>query len=625
TLLAEHTRHIGLATGIVNTYSRTPGALAQHFATLDELSGGRMIIGLGTSGPQVIEHFHGVPFNPPLTRMREYVEIINRLIAGEPLNYDGKLFRLERGFTLRFEPPRRHIPIWIASLNHKSVEFTAERADGWLPVMIPLSRLGQAIAEFRAAAARAGRAPGAVAVKAPGTIHVTANPERARAQQAGTLSFYAARMGAFYAEQLTRFGFADDVRRVREAWAAGGSKAGSEAVSRRLLDEMGYVGDVAGARERLTRLAREVAAEDAAAQAQVLGRLAWAQTLDAAPDSARSVFLRTGGALASSSEWRYRMARAFAPADPRRTVDLLLPNAVRSRGTDREVMQMLREAARRGGVEQRLDATIGAEVAARDAREKRLLAALGARRVRLPASDGFALSGVLFEPRPMRRHAPAVVVLVSPADTIAAYDSLATRLAGHGLPTLLLDVRGSGWSVDASCPTPEAWVGREDAMHDRTALDVRDAIAALAVECGADSTRAVVVGAGAMATDAVEAAERDRHVRALLLVSPNPAPADRAVTAWRLGRLQLPVFFQTAPEDYDVTLEITEALYQAGNRAQSRQVDASVPGHGVAVFRADPELAGRFLDWLDAAWRATPGTPGSPGSPGSKTSARRRG
>jgi alkanesulfonate monooxygenase SsuD/methylene tetrahydromethanopterin reductase-like flavin-dependent oxidoreductase (luciferase family) len=94
TLLAEHTKRIALATGIVNTYSRTPGALAQHFATLDELSGGRMIIGLGTSGPQVIEHFHGVAFNPPLTRMREYVEIINLLMAGQPLNYAGKLFKL---------------------------------------------------------------------------------------------------------------------------------------------------------------------------------------------------------------------------------------------------------------------------------------------------------------------------------------------------------------------------------------------------------------------------------------------------------------------------------------------------------------------------------------------------
>jgi len=251
TLLAEHTKRVRLASGIVNTYSRTPGALAQHFATLDELSGGRMIIGLGTSGPQVIEHFHGVAFDPPLTRMREYVDIINLLLAGQPLNYDGKLYKLKRGFTLRFEPPRKHIPIYIASLNQKSVEFTARKADGWLPVMIPLGRLKESIADFRAMAASAGRDPKSIAVKSPSTIHVTSNPERARAGQAGMLSFYAARMGTFYAEQLTRFGFGDDVRKIREAWAAGGSTAGTEAVSRRLVDETGYVGDIAGARERL--------------------------------------------------------------------------------------------------------------------------------------------------------------------------------------------------------------------------------------------------------------------------------------------------------------------------------------------------------------------------------------
>jgi hypothetical protein len=100
--------------------------------------------------------------------------------------------------------------------------------------------------------------------------------------QAGMLSFYAARMGTFYAEQLTRFGFADDVRRIREAWAAGGSKAGTEAVSRRLLDEMGYAGDIAGARERLAAEAEagadlhrvEVDAPDLAGYERTLGALA---------------------------------------------------------------------------------------------------------------------------------------------------------------------------------------------------------------------------------------------------------------------------------------------------------------------------------------------------------------
>jgi alkanesulfonate monooxygenase SsuD/methylene tetrahydromethanopterin reductase-like flavin-dependent oxidoreductase (luciferase family) len=70
-----------------------------------------MIIGLGTSGPQVIEHFHGVKFNPPLTRLKEYIEIINALMRGEPLQYNGKLFNLQRGFALRFTPARNHIPI----------------------------------------------------------------------------------------------------------------------------------------------------------------------------------------------------------------------------------------------------------------------------------------------------------------------------------------------------------------------------------------------------------------------------------------------------------------------------------------------------------------------------------
>ena len=141
TLLARETKRITLGTGIVNCYSRTPAALAQHFATLDEFSGGRMVIGLGTSGHRVIEHFHGVPFQPSLTRLREYVEIIRMILAGEPLKYQGKLFRLERGFRLRFPPVRSQIPIFIASLTPKSVRQTAQIADGWMPVMIPLEHL----------------------------------------------------------------------------------------------------------------------------------------------------------------------------------------------------------------------------------------------------------------------------------------------------------------------------------------------------------------------------------------------------------------------------------------------------------------------------------------------------
>src|SRR5262249_28866175 len=181
--------------------------------------------------------------NPPLTRMKECVEIINTLIAGTPLNYQGRLFKLSRGFTLRFETVRKHIPVWIASLNPKSVEFTARQADGWLPVMIPLSGLKRAIDDFRAVARTAGRAPTAVEVKAPGHVTVTNNPERARAGHAGTV--------AFYAEQLTRYGFGGDVAKVKDAWNKGGAKEGTAALSEKLLSELGYIGGIEGAVERL--------------------------------------------------------------------------------------------------------------------------------------------------------------------------------------------------------------------------------------------------------------------------------------------------------------------------------------------------------------------------------------
>ena len=253
TLVAEHTKRIKIGTFIVNIYSRTPAALAQHFGTLDSLSEGRMIIGLGTSSANVAEHFHGVSFQPAVTRMREYVEIINLLMAGTPLKYEGKLFKLQRGFTLRFEPMRKHIPIYIGSLNRKSVALTAQKADGWFPVDIPLGRLGEAVKEFHEIAA-AGRDPMALEIMAPGTVVVTRNVERAKTAQASGLAFYAGRMGTFYSEQLTRYGFGDEVIKIKQAWDARDAKGATAAVSPRMLNEMCYVtepGDLSGARERL--------------------------------------------------------------------------------------------------------------------------------------------------------------------------------------------------------------------------------------------------------------------------------------------------------------------------------------------------------------------------------------
>jgi alkanesulfonate monooxygenase SsuD/methylene tetrahydromethanopterin reductase-like flavin-dependent oxidoreductase (luciferase family) len=251
-LLADRTKKANLGTAIVNYYSRTPAALAQHFATLDELSGGRMVIGLGASSANVIEHFHGVPFNPTLARMRETVEIINHLMADQPLHYHGKVFDLDRGFTLRFDPVRPHIPVYIASFRPRALKVVAEVADGWLPRMIPIDRLPDQVAAFRGMVTAAGREANAVTVIAPGRVAVVKDVEKQRQSARETLAFYIARMGDFYYEQLSDMGYDEDCNAIRAAWKSGGSHAGYAAVSDRLLDSVWCItSSVEEARERL--------------------------------------------------------------------------------------------------------------------------------------------------------------------------------------------------------------------------------------------------------------------------------------------------------------------------------------------------------------------------------------
>jgi F420-dependent oxidoreductase-like protein len=281
TLLARETTRIKLGTGIVNCYSRTPAALAQHFATLDEFSGGRMIIGLGTSGHRVIEHFHGVPFQPSLTRLREYVEIMRMILAGEPLKYQGKVFRLERGFRLRFPPVRSSIPIFIASLTPKSVAQTAAIADGWMPVMIPLQHLAPEVAAFRQLVRDAGREPQSIIVRSPGAVTVTRDIDKAREESKAHLAFYITNMGDFYREQLIRLGYEEAVSTVRKAWDEGGRAAGTTAVPEALIDSLFFAGPVEACIERLEAQAAagidmhtvRVEANDSREMVQILRRL----------------------------------------------------------------------------------------------------------------------------------------------------------------------------------------------------------------------------------------------------------------------------------------------------------------------------------------------------------------
>jgi alkanesulfonate monooxygenase SsuD/methylene tetrahydromethanopterin reductase-like flavin-dependent oxidoreductase (luciferase family) len=249
--MADRTSRIKLGTGIVNYYSRSPAALAQHFATLDLLSEGRMVIGLGASSANVIEHFHGIPFNPTLARMRETVRIINMLVAGEPLNFKGKWFDLQRGFTLRFQPYRDHIPVYIASFRPKAIQVVAEIADGWLPTRTPIDRLRELVDRFRGYVRAAGRNPADLTIVAPGTAVVTKDRAKAIAAGKANTAFYVARMGDFYYQQLSEMGYADECNEIRRAWREGGSAAGYAAVPDAMQLALGAYGSVEECRERL--------------------------------------------------------------------------------------------------------------------------------------------------------------------------------------------------------------------------------------------------------------------------------------------------------------------------------------------------------------------------------------
>lgn len=242
--LVRVTSRIKLGAGVANVFSRTPALIASTAATLDERSGGRMLLGLGTSGPQVVEHWHGVPYQKPLRRLREYTEIINAIIARQPLAYAGEVFRLERGFTLRFHPPRTHIPIYIASLTNKSIIQTGAIADGILPTYWPAHAYPEMRRLLDEGSASVGRPAGSVKIASYIMSEILLDErerEPARLRARGPIAFYIGRMGSFYAEMLASHGFAADVEAVKKGWESG-QRAAIAAVSDALLDATAIVG-----------------------------------------------------------------------------------------------------------------------------------------------------------------------------------------------------------------------------------------------------------------------------------------------------------------------------------------------------------------------------------------------
>ena len=245
--LVRVTKRIKIGAGIANIFSRSPALIASTAATLDERSGGRIVLGLGPSGANVIEHWHGVPFQKPVRRTREYVEIIRMILRGEKLVYHGEMFNLERGFKLRFKPPRADMPIYIAAMGPKNVVQSGEIADGVLPVYWPGNKWGEMREQLDEGARMAGRPAHSAAIAPYITSAIlsenASEEDRAAVRFAATmpLAYYIGRMGVYYAQMLTRHGYGAEVEAVQEGWKQGINSA-IAAVTPELLDTTSIIG-----------------------------------------------------------------------------------------------------------------------------------------------------------------------------------------------------------------------------------------------------------------------------------------------------------------------------------------------------------------------------------------------
>ena len=284
-LIAWNTATARVGSAIVNVFSRTPGALAQHFATLDQLSDGRVIAGLGTSAPGSIERFHGLPYRQPVERLRETVDLLRAYWRHDRADYAGEVFHVERPLPMGIDPVQAALPVYLATLHPRSVRLTAELADGWLPAWIPFDRLRDAIESLREWARLAGRDPLHLRVRSPGSVTVVRDPHRAEAIRRArreALAFFVARNGDFYYRQFVRHGLVDEAAAIRRAWSDGGREAAVAAIPAGLDERFDFVGGLDECVDRVAAQAEagvdihtvNVAEDDLRVYAQVLERLA---------------------------------------------------------------------------------------------------------------------------------------------------------------------------------------------------------------------------------------------------------------------------------------------------------------------------------------------------------------
>jgi len=268
--LAAKTSRIELGTGVVPIYIRTPSLLAMTAAGLDYVSDGRFRLGIGTSGPQVMEGFHGVPFDAPLGRTREVVEICRQVWRRERVTYDGKYYRiplpadqgtgLGKPLQLINHPVRERIPITIAALGPKNVELTAEIAEGWQPVFFYPERAHNVWGEsLRSGYTKRDPELGPLDIMVSASLAIGDDVDDRLAWAKPQLALYIGGMGArgrnFYHNLATRYGFGEVADRIQDLYLAGKKAEAIDAVPDELVRNVSLVGPRGFVRERLAAYA----------------------------------------------------------------------------------------------------------------------------------------------------------------------------------------------------------------------------------------------------------------------------------------------------------------------------------------------------------------------------------
>jgi F420-dependent oxidoreductase-like protein len=260
--LAGQTEKINLGSAIFQMPARSPAMAAMTAATLDQISGGRFRLGIGPSGPQVSEGWHGVRFARQLQRTREYVEVVRKALARERLEYHGETIELPlpdgpgKALKLTIGPQQERIPVYIAAIGPKNVTLVGEIADGWLPVFFSPEHVGEFRPLLEEGAAKAGRSLDDGFDISP-TVNVLISDDRdaARDVMRPVIALYVGGMGSreknFYNQLVQRYGFADAARRVQDLYLEGKKDEAAAALPAELIDAVALAGPRDAVRDRL--------------------------------------------------------------------------------------------------------------------------------------------------------------------------------------------------------------------------------------------------------------------------------------------------------------------------------------------------------------------------------------